>query len=740
MSQFVFAAAGGDTDAMAKLYSKTLKASYYLAEVLSGDASQAAEITKKAYAKAFCTIGKLKKPEAFEIWMKQITASVYRETVQFVFNDAEAGTGESSTEFLPEEIYENPEKSEAALAAVAALSPELRTAIVLHYNNGMPVSVMAKFLGVSESTANALLSKARALVAASLGAEASGDAAESLPVLSKILRRAAMQTKLDNELVRDVFLFAIDAYNTVVRASVKDAQPTETAEPAKPEEISEENAEEGEEENKEENEDSDGGEEALESEPEEPQEARETEEYAEPEDTQAPEEPVSDTVPEESDNVISFKQKIDEILTSENIPSASDNDVQAAVEHDDDDGLAVPEFTARESVTEPVSEEMLDAFEDDSPSEMPAAPKKKSSKLDFSSLMKNLTPKKIGIALAGVIVIILAIVGIAKLAGGGDEPDAQAAYTWNAGGFAECEEIRYLNEDCCVFKSKTTGKYGLLDYQGNVILQPNYDEFKTCGSGRDHSGRESYHILVKVGNENFEVTVTGTVVSVSTTSHAAHSIVTDELPEKSAYDERDRYFEGYAAARKDGKWGYVSQEKDKKVIPYEYEAVNDFDDITMLSCDYCRKVSGGLIPVKKDGKMGIINLDNDIVVPFEYSNILEGSNGVFIAQKDGVWGVILTGDAINTFGGVNVTVEVTPPAPTTPDGTTADRYVVDAEDGANVRSDAGADYDKLGELNEGDEVNVITTKKADNGNKWACIEFDGGYGWVAMANLKKVDA
>ena len=76
--QYVVAASGGDTDAMAKLYSKTLKASYYLASALCAD-DRAVEITKEAYAKAFCSIDKLKKPEAFEIWMKQNVASVYKE-------------------------------------------------------------------------------------------------------------------------------------------------------------------------------------------------------------------------------------------------------------------------------------------------------------------------------------------------------------------------------------------------------------------------------------------------------------------------------------------------------------------------------------------------------------------------------------------------------------------------------------------------------------------------------------
>ena len=309
IGQFVSAAAQGDTDAMAKLYSKTLKASYFLAEVLTADSVQAAEITKKAYARAFCTVGKLKKPEAFEIWMKQTVASVYKETQQFVFNDAEAGAGESSTEFLPEEVYDDPARSAAALEAVAALKPELRTALVLHYNNGMPVQIIAKFLGVSESTANALLCKARASVALSLGVERSGSASDTLPVLSRIFRRAAAEAKIDNSLVRDIFLFAIDAYNAVNASSAKEEEPQQPA-PAQ--------------------------EEAPESEEQEPETAEETEEAEEAEtveevetveETEQPEKTVEiveeETVVEvptsepeaQSGNVISFKQKIDEILS-----------------------------------------------------------------------------------------------------------------------------------------------------------------------------------------------------------------------------------------------------------------------------------------------------------------------------------------------------------------------------------------------------------------------------------------
>ena len=189
--QYVAAAANGDTDAMAKLYSRTLKASYFLASTLTDDSAAALEITKKAYAKAFCTIDKLKKPEAFEIWMKQNVALVYKEGTKFVFADADAGAVENSSEFLSEEIFNNEEMSGKILEAISKLRPELRAAIVLHYNNGMPVNILAKFFGVSESTANALLGKARATLLSGIELDCSNIENGTFPVLTRILQRAA---------------------------------------------------------------------------------------------------------------------------------------------------------------------------------------------------------------------------------------------------------------------------------------------------------------------------------------------------------------------------------------------------------------------------------------------------------------------------------------------------------------------------------------------------------------------
>lgn len=707
MIQYVTDACNGNIDAIAKLYTRTLKASYFLAETLSDNGREAVEIIKKAYARAFCNIDKLKKPEAFEIWMKQNVAAVYKESKKFVFSDADAGAVENSSEFLPESVLEDNELSAKILSAVSALSPELKTALVLHYNNGMPVQILAKFLGVSESTANALLGKARASVLEAVGIAADSTAvAGALPVITRLFQRKAAEVTIENTDVRDIFIYVTDEY----KAS-KPAQPVAEAE----------------------------------------EEAEKTDEAEAPVQDEVAADEAEENQPEEkeepaADNIVQFTQKITKLF-GESQPATEMEDISSGASEDEwhseagEEEVSIPEVAApAEEPADYSTDAAIGNFGgisiDDEPVNTESQAEEKPAKKP--SVLTKLNPKTIIIAVAAVVALIAVVFGISKLAGGNDTPE-ESAYIWQAGGFAECTELGYLDENAAYFKSATTGKYGLIDYQGNVILQPNYDGFKRCGSGREYTDRDSYHTLVVIGNEEFEISVVNGVVTISENAHLYHSVPTEAL-EDVKYDERDRYFEGYAAARKNDKWGYVSQDKDKKVIPYEYEAVNDLTPGETSSCDYCRPVTGGLIAVKKDGKMGIINLENDVVVPFEYSNIMPGSNGVFIACKDGVWGVILVGDAQTSFKGVNITVETLPPEVTeTPAEETLGKYKVTSDDGANVRKGVGSDYDLLGELDYGDIVIGYSTKKADNGNKWLQIKFNGEYGWVAMNMLEPAE-
>lgn len=679
MISLVNAAGNGDFDAMAKLYSSTLRTSYFLAGALSNDPESAIEITKKSYARAFCTIKKLKKPEAFEIWMKQNVAAVYKETQKFTFEDAEAGTAETSMEFLSEDVLEDPDKSYAAFLAVSELKPEQRTAVILHYFSGMPITSLSKFLGVSESTANALLQKGKAEIFEKSGSgEPAATPLGAYPVLTRLFQNSVANVQIENADVVAIFQYAQEIY-----ASFKESEAAKIQERLRKEEEERKAAEN----------------------------------------------------PEEAE----FRARINEIITINSEDGETDEPSGPPEIPNKHEGYFSGEHKEE-------SDEMdFGAFQD-SDGDAPAGKGFSLSALknfDFKKIkdfeFKGIGIKKLAIALVALIALICIIAGIAKSCGkkdnGGNTSISaeEAGFKFVSGGLEDCASIEYLDENCCMFKSATTGKYGLLNYKGEVILQPNYDGFSRCGSGRDYSRGNSYHTLVLIDGQHYQLTIDNNNVVIADTPHSAHTIETDDLGTKHKYDERDRYFEGYAAARKDGKWGYVSKETDKKVIPYEYEAVNDIQHADASMCDYCRPVSNGLIPVKKNGKMGIINLDNDIIVGFEYTNIMPGSNGIFLAQKDNVWGAIAVGDAAATFTGVKA--EIFNDGGEDIGDVEEIKYKVITDIGANVRNDAGADFDLLGTLRQGEEIIGYGTKKAPNGKEWVRIKYNNAYAYVSLGNL-----
>ena len=662
MIRYVNAASQGDTDAMGKLYAKTLKSSYYLALKLCGDADEAVDITKNAYARVFCTIARLKKPDAFEIFMRQNIAAVYKEGRKFTFGDAVADVPESTLEFLSEDVYTDVRKTAAALDAVSELSPELRSTVILHYYSGMPIGPLSRYLNISESSANAVLAKAKEIIFSKCGSGEPSENPESpYPVLNRIFKREMETTAIDPSAVREIFSYVIDKYNT----------------------------------------------------------------FKEVENSRAPV-----TVP-------ASKGEFFKNISSE--PSVPVNTNSAADKTPSDEEIDFDRFV-------------------DTPVEKPASSGKGFSVAGVLDFFKNFDFKKIdlkkaGIILVALIAIILIITGIAKAAGKKkDNPDVQVStantsdveYQWKNTGFADCSEINYLNEYFCCFKSATTNKYGLLDYQGNILIQPHYDNpFLACGSGRDYTNSNKYHVVVDIDGVKHYVTYSGGKAEITGQEHQSHAFQVDEFPEGVKYDERDRFFEGYAAARKNGKWGYVDMDG-KKVIPYKYDAVNfdtgsGSDTLNAYNCDYCRPVTGGLIAVKKNGSMGIINLEDEVIVPFEYSVIMPGLNGVFIAKKDNTWGVILTGSAITTFPGVNLIIDASPDDITTDPAGEDKYYIVTGSGGINVRADADANAEKVGELPSGERVKGCGTKLSSTGKEWLRIEYNNTYAYISMTLVKEAE-
>lgn len=193
--------------------------------------------------------------------------------------------------------------------------------------------------------------------------------------------------------------------------------------------------------------------------------------------------------------------------------------------------------------------------------------------------------------------------------------------------------IKYFNEDTCVFKLPQTGKYGLIDNKGNVVIEPEYYGFSNCSYGPGYEPYDNYHYTATDENGN-ELEVDMDNFRVTNELHGGHGAENGTVP--GGFADLDRYYNGLAAAKKNGKWGYVDKNYNT-VVPFEYDKVNTSSHI---GTDSCRGFSGDYVAVKKNGKMGIINRENQIIVPFEYTQIMQGSGGIFIAQKNGRWGFI----------------------------------------------------------------------------------------------------
>ncbi len=808
--QYVDAASRGDTDAMAKLYSKTLKASYFLAAKLSESESEAVEITKKAYARAFCSIDKLKKPEAFEIWLKQIISTIYKDSAKFVFNDADGNAQDVNSDFLPEAILEDDKAAAKVMEAVAKLSPERKTAVLLHYYMGMPVSALAKYFGVSESTATAILSNAKADINSKSGIKAP-DYPElaSLPVLTRLFKNLVAKMGIDNTAVREIFVFAIESYlevtpKTLEEPIVDEAENKE--EPAfDPEtaEASEETAEESAEtEEKAEESDEPAEAETEEAAEEKAEDVSEEEPEEAADETTEENEPENDGKAEIEDSILSFKNRISSMLGVESTEKAEEvtaDDGESESDTDSADKIEAAEETAEEKAETAEAEPEIPTIEDDTfekikqsidglaeitdgelptenqddgavafadfggseqfvkeepeatePEENKAKPAVKKTKRPL-----NVNPK---IIIAAVVILVVIVVAVVLIVKGGKKDDIAATTTPVTAGYsdetyewvalpalAEYEEIEYLNENFNSFKDPDTGNYGLIDYQGNVVLEAKYNGFRRCSNGKYYGNGvladSNYHIVAETDDGEYEVVMIGSTASVGNQKHTDHATSNSTTMDGTDYDERDRYYEGYAAVRKDGKWGYVSS-GGKIVVPYEFEAVNDIpSDDPAAAFDYCRGSVNGYVAVKKDGKMGIIKIEKEsyeIVVDYKYDMICQGKGGVFLAYNGTEWGNIVIGSVSDVGGADDSDVTTTLTPVTTPAEVSIGKYTINSDE-TNVRSAPDTDSDIVAVLDEGYEITALEKKKGSTGSDWVRFDYNGQTAWVSIKKLDKAD-
>lgn len=190
--------------------------------------------------------------------------------------------------------------------------------------------------------------------------------------------------------------------------------------------------------------------------------------------------------------------------------------------------------------------------------------------------------------------------------------------------YTDIEPIRLKNiasslmYEKSVLKYAKDGKYGLIDFEGNVIAKPVYDEIDSLPYKEGEllvRQNEKYGVINIKGNKIVEIKY--------------DKIIVDEY-----YTDENRYqYAGYVVSitTEEGyRYGYLNH-KGKEILKTEY---NDISRVTEIQDD-----ENSYLIFAKNGQYGITK-NKDTIVENEYQSIrYDATNKVFVIEKSKKYGI-----------------------------------------------------------------------------------------------------
>lgn len=393
--------------------------------------------------------------------------------------------------------------------------------------------------------------------------------------------------------------------------------------------------------------------------------------------------------------------------------------------------------------------------------------------------MKNISFKKrkqfpkwavaaIGIGVTAVVValIFLAVKGAVNK---NDKVQENENYTFSTENFENVADVKSLNGTMAVFTDAQSGKKGLMTFDGKVTEKAEHNKFSVCSdvwrnyryivesplseyllladpetgtvTTRQYHGlkepeqipcwNEAGKHLAWTDEKGYAGEVKKSELKLSTGFYpvansleegAKYGYISQSLTLEIAlvYENATDFSEDLAAVKKDGKWGYINK-NGVTVIPFEFDSCASAD---AMGRDCAFAFSGGLVPASKNGKFGIINKKAEAVIDFVFDSILPGANGVYIACKDGVWGIITIDEEYLS----SVMPTTTKPAATNSEPAVAKgKYIIKTSGSVlNMRAEADPNSSVVAKIPNG---TVITVTRAVTG--WAYAKYNSFSGWVS---------
>lgn len=346
--------------------------------------------------------------------------------------------------------------------------------------------------------------------------------------------------------------------------------------------------------------------------------------------------------------------------------------------------------------------------------------------------------------------------------------------------------------DC--FKIKQNGKYGIIDYNGKIVIKPKYDSIVAIrnssdfvATGKDSDGEtvqtyinyndfsvessyRKYNTLryeylwnatdnsaVFVQNDNGEIYKDDLKAALPESVRGVKDVDGEYVGDGTyglyingknimgmIYSGAGCFSNGMAAFKSNGVWGYIDS-NGKTVLPFGYDAVKGYSAFGGEDTPY--ESYDGYVTVTKDGKFGVFTNEGKAVTDMSYEGATPVVGGRAYILKDGKWGLASFGDSSDATARTDVTTATKPeettaekPTEKTTENTTAeetttaegaDNYVVNT-DGLKLRTDAGTQNDIILELSEG---TVLTIDRVSDG--WGHTYYDGNEGWVSLDYVDK---
>lgn len=166
---------------------------YRLALRLTGNAHDAEDLTQEVFVRVFRSLGSYT-PGTFEGWLHRITVNLFLDSVRRRGRVRMDGLPEDAAERLPgreptpPQAYDERHLDRDITAALAALPPEFRAAVVLCDIEGLSYEEIAATLGVKLGTIRSRIHRGRSALKASLAHRA--PRAERRPAANEPSREA----------------------------------------------------------------------------------------------------------------------------------------------------------------------------------------------------------------------------------------------------------------------------------------------------------------------------------------------------------------------------------------------------------------------------------------------------------------------------------------------------------------------------------------------------------------------